>query len=246
MKKRYVLALLMLVSIFSYAKMTNDEEEMILYAKKIPDQMAINADWEKEEWKDIEAVTLKNYMGEKTEHFPKAMAKVGYDDNNIYLIFKVEDQYVRAVAKEHQGGIWEDSTVEFFFSPDSDVTKGYFNLEVNCGGKMYFQFQEKRGVNKNKVTAEEFEKVEVAHTMPEIVDPEIKEPTTWFLEIKVPLAILSTRAEIVKPQAGTKWRCNFQKCGEKTSHPHYLTWNKIDYPKPNFHMPEFFGTLIFE
>ena len=39
-------------------------------------------------------------------------------------------------------------------------------------------------------------------------------------------------------------RANFYKCGDKTAHPHYLSWSPIDTPKPDFHRPEFFGELI--
>jgi hypothetical protein len=40
-------------------------------------------------------------------------------------------------------------------------------------------------------------------------------------------------------------RGNFYKCGDLTAHPHFLSWNPIDTPKPDFHRPEFFGELIF-
>lgn len=39
---------------------------------------------------------------------------------------------------------------------------------------------------------------------------------------------------------------NFYKCGDKLQTPHFLSWNPINLEKPNFHCPEFFGTLNFE
>jgi hypothetical protein len=47
------------------------------------------------------------------------------------------------------------------------------------------------------------------------------------------------------PAPGVRWRANFYKCAEHNSHPHWLMWAPIDFPKPNFHLPEFFGTLEF-
>ena len=38
---------------------------------------------------------------------------------------------------------------------------------------------------------------------------------------------------------------NFYKCGDKTSIPHYVSWNKIETENPDFHRPEFFGELYF-
>ncbi|MFR4039417.1 MAG: carbohydrate-binding family 9-like protein, partial [Butyricimonas faecalis] len=39
---------------------------------------------------------------------------------------------------------------------------------------------------------------------------------------------------------------NIHKCGNKLPHPHFVTWNPIPTEKPDFHRPEFFGTLIFK
>ena len=45
---------------------------------------------------------------------------------------------------------------------------------------------------------------------------------------------------------GKEIRANFYKCGDELDKPHYLSWNPINLEKPNFHCPEFFGTLFFE
>jgi len=39
---------------------------------------------------------------------------------------------------------------------------------------------------------------------------------------------------------------NFYKCGDETEFKHYGMWNLIDNPKPDFHLPEYFGKIIFE
>ena len=41
-------------------------------------------------------------------------------------------------------------------------------------------------------------------------------------------------------------RANFYKCADKSAHPHFLSWNPIDVPSPDFHRPEFFGELILQ
>ena len=45
---------------------------------------------------------------------------------------------------------------------------------------------------------------------------------------------------------GARMTANFYKCGDKLQTPHFLSWNRIDLPSPNFHRPDFFGTLEFE
>ena len=46
--------------------------------------------------------------------------------------------------------------------------------------------------------------------------------------------------------SATRVRANFYKCGDNLTEPHYLAWNNIKSAKPDFHLPEFFGTLIFQ
>ena len=182
-------------------------------------------------------------MGDKPEHFPKTQAKVVYDDQAIYVIFKVEDQYVRAVITKNQGPVCTDSAVEFFFSPDGDP--GYFNLEMNCGGTMLFHHQIEPREGKLLID-DSLKQVEVAHSMPKVVDPEIQEPVTWTVEYRIPFSMLQKYADFNVPHSGTVWRANFYKIADKTSHPHWLTWSPVINPEPNFHMPEYFGEIIFQ
>ena len=39
---------------------------------------------------------------------------------------------------------------------------------------------------------------------------------------------------------------NFYKCGDDTTKPHFLSWNPVKAPKPDFHRPEQFGVLNFQ
>ena len=52
------------------------------------------------------------------------------------MIFRVEDRYVRAVSKNYHDSVCKDSCAEFFFTPGTDISAGYFNVEINCGGVM--------------------------------------------------------------------------------------------------------------
>ena len=64
--------------------------------------------------------------------------------------------------------------------------------------------------------------------------------------VAIPFAIIEKYASLKKPGQGVKWKANFYKCGDKTSHPHWLTWSVVENPKPNFHLPQYFGTLQFD
>ncbi len=221
-----------------------EENQMTYKVKKIDQQISIDAAWDKEPWKSIEALHLSHFMGEKPSHIPSVHAKVAYDERAIYVIFQVHDQYVRAIRTNHQDGVFKDSCVEFFFSPKKDSKDGYFNLEMNCGGTMLFHFQKEPRAGE-QIAVEDIAKIEVAHSLPSTVDPEIQTPVTWTVEYRIPFEVLQKYTDLDKPQPGIIWRGNFYKCADETSHPHWLTWSRIDYPRPNFHLPEFFGTLQF-
>lgn len=205
----------------------------------------INAVWEKESWKKIPAVSLDNYMGERPVHFPKTNAKVSYDDDHVYVIFKVLDNHVKAVETKTHGRVWEDSCVEFFFSPGPDTERGYFNFEANCKGVFLFKYHNKKTNTDGSVSLEDCEKISIAHSLQRDVEQELTEPLEWRLEYRIPISILKKYMDVEEPDPGVVWRANFYKCADKTSHPHWLTWAPVDYPQPKFHLPEFFGRLDF-
>jgi hypothetical protein len=214
---------------------------------RVAEPIQIDANWDKPAWRGIKPLEVSLYMGEKPAHQPKVQAKLAYDAENVYAIFRVEDQYVRAVAPKHQGAVCRDSCVEFFFAPGMDVSKGYFNLEMNCGGTMLLNFQTIPRKNMVPLTEEELASIEVAATQPRIVDPEIAEPTIWTVEYRLPVRIMDKYLpSAAKPAPGVQWRANFFKCADATSHPHWLTWAKVNRPRPDFHVPEDFGVIVFE
>ena len=57
--------------------------------------------------------------------------------------------------------------------------------------------------------------------------------------------MLRRYAPVALPGPGVSWRANLYQCGDETSHPRWLTWSRVDLPSPDFHRPEFFGTLVF-
>jgi hypothetical protein len=100
--------------------------------QRMKDNPTIDADWNKAAWTGVMPVTLEYYMGEEPAHQPKVHAKAAYDDQFLYLIWKVEDKYVLAKRTEHQQDVCRDSCVEFFFTPGGDPNeRGYFNLETS-------------------------------------------------------------------------------------------------------------------
>jgi hypothetical protein len=228
---------------------TDMASENIKYAykvKKSTESHDINSKWDKEIWEKTKSIRLNNFMGDSPSHFPETNVKLRYDRDNIYVIFNVNDRYIKAVEKETHGRVWEDSCVEFFFTPGPDIERGYFNFEANCKGVFLFKYHLGNSETNGTVSLEDCKKIKISPSLSRNVEQESAEPENWTLEYNIPISILSKYMKVDQPKPGASWRANFYKCADKSSHPHWLTWAPIDYPEPQFHLPEFFGELNFE
>jgi len=212
---------------------------------RLKNPIQLDARWDKDPWNQISALELTHYMGYFPDHFPDVAAKVAYDGDHLYVIFRVADRFVCARKVNYQDRVCEDSCVEFFFTPGEDRSHGYFNLEVNCGGTAYFHYQKGREIADVPVTSEDFSCVQIAHTASKIIDPEITQLTNWVVEYCLPISILGKYTPIIQPAIGVIWYANFYKCADESSHPHWLTWSFVDLPTPDFHRPKYFGRLVF-
>ena len=204
-----------------------------------------NANWDKKEWSNINSLTLQNKILNSPSFVPNTKVKMMYNKEYIYVIFRVKDKFVRSVNTEINSKVSNDSCVEFFFTPEQSKTAGYFNLEVNAGGTPLMRFQKRYNVDKIQIDIKDIRDIEITHSLPSIIEPEISEPTTWVIEYRISLKMLNKYYKITMPAKGVKWHANFYKIGNETSNPHYLTWNKIEHPQSDFHLPEYFGEIEF-
>ena len=210
------------------------------------DRLRVDASsWQKAPWNEIPSHKLNCHMGAYPLHFPDTRVKLAYDDQAIYLMFRVQDRYVRALAQTDQDRVYQDSGVEFFFTPGLDVEQGYFNLEMNCGGTILFHFQTLPRQNPVEIPVSDCALILRDASLPKVVNPEIQAPVLWFLGARIPFDLLSSYTTVIQPEQGKSWRANFYKCADHTSHPHWLTWAPVNLPVPDFHQPQFFGTLCF-
>lgn len=213
---------------------------------KLNEPITIDGIWDKSQWKAVDAIELKHYMGKIPEFRPGVKVKVIYDPDYIYVIFQVKDQYVLCVNNEINGNVYEDSCGEFFFSPDTASPMKYFNLEINCGGTalMYYNLIPRKDFK--IMDPEDIKLIQIAHSLPQLISDEIKAPVIWAIEYKIPLTLLEKYGKVTRPAPGVIWKANFYKIADKTSNPHYLTWSLVDQAEPDFHLPAFFGKLIFQ
>ena len=223
-----------------------EKKPMPYFVKKTQAPPKWTCDWNA--WENAETATLENLMPESSDHRPRVACRLLHDDTNIYGIYQVQDRYVKVTHVGYQVSVCKDSCVEFFFKPS--VGPGYFNLEMNAGGSFLFYYvrnhqRTETGFIDYSEVAPQFGKlITVKTTLPQTVDPEITTPVTWCAQFAIPMAAIEEYCGKVASLNGQQWTCNFYKCGDDTSHPHWLTWAPI--PICNYHLPEAFDKMSFE
>lgn len=218
-------------------------EYRVVRAVDVP---VIDAKWDKPFWEPAVTVEIRNRMGDKPRFEPRTRVKMLYDDAFLYLIFQVEDRFVRCIKEKINDAVYEDACVEFFFSPDTTQPERYFNLETNCSGVPLMHYNIIPRKEFIRLDTADIRKIEIAHSLPAKVKEEIAGPVTWTIEYKIPLEMLEGYSRVIRPGPGVRWMANFYKVAEKGSNPHYYTWSPIDQAKPDFHLPGYFGILKFQ
>ena len=169
---------------------------------------------------------------------PEVKFGMAYNENFLFLVFYIQEQYIRALEVEPNGKVWEDSCSEFFLSFDNT---GYYNIETNCIGTQLVGFGKNRH-NRTHLPNDAIRSI-IAHSS---LDSHPIEPQTGHFDYQLSLIIPATSFRFhpdLKFKPGMQINGNFYKCGDKTDQPHFVSWNPISTNEPDFHQPDFFGIL---
>lgn len=194
-------------------------------------------DQEKIDFQPIKCVNWAEYP-----YKPKVSFRIAHTQDSILLHFKVREASVRAKYGEDNGSVWTDSCVEFFSIPADD--KVYYNLECNCIGTLLVGAGTTRGDSREHAPKEIMQLVQRWSSLGDTPFEEQIEETDWEVALIIPYAVFfKHRIETLDRK---EIKANFYKCGDELQTPHFLSWNPIGTQTPNFHCPEYFGTLEFE
>ena len=163
----------------------------------------------------------------------RAFGRICHDAQYLFVCLRAAEKQIRAEYTAPLSPVHEDSCLEFFFMPEGE--KRYFNFEINPNGGLHVGFghgREDSTVLFRKDMARFFE-IRTGKT-----------PDGWEAYYRIPLSFL----RLFWPGfsfTGTLL-ANVYKCGDKTAHEHYLSWNPVSSGTPDFHRPEDFGAMRFE
>lgn len=161
----------------------------------------------------------------------------GCSQEALYIKYRVKESSLKAIYTEDQSPVHKDSCVEFFCMPKG--SKHYTNFEFNCIGTC--SASKRLGRNEGVVpfSPEEMATIERFSSLGRRPFKEIEGHFSWELTVKIPFALLG----LSSCEFPIELRANFYKCGDETSTTHFVSWSKIDVESPDFHRPDFFGSL---
>ena len=170
---------------------------------------------------------------------PEVEFRAAHTGDSLLLNYRVTEEAVRAAAQSDNGPVWEDSCVEFFATFDD---KNYQNVECKCVGTILSAVGPDRD-HREAASKSVLDGVKRYSSLDPANLP-AEGPVTWEVSLIIPVETYFKSG--LKSFSGVNARGNFYKCGDKLPTPHFLSWNPIGVPNPDFHRPEYFGQITFE
>lgn len=167
---------------------------------------------------------------------PRTTVHLARTDVFLYVLFSVEAEQVRALHTRDLEAVCEDSCVEFFLA-NAENTR-YWNFEFNAIGTCNASVRKDKKTDVRRLNETELRSIVRFPSLGTAPIADTGAPVAWSLLVGIPLALIGCEEEIPPTLRG-----NFYKCGDKTLRPHYLSWNPIPTPAPNYHLPQYFGEL---
>lgn len=177
---------------------------------------------------------------ERFDYKPDTVFSIGFTGHEIMLRYWIEEDFFKAEKTESNQNVFEDSCVEFFIAPADDGI--YYNLEINAIGTCLLGSGKSRAdrIRADRRIIEPIRRISSEGNVPV---PETTGKKSWNITLAIPFKVFFRHQ--INTLKGMRCRANFYKCGDKLARPHYLTWSPVKTEKPDFHRPEFFGSLWF-
>jgi hypothetical protein len=182
---------------------------------------------------------INNQLWPKFKNNLNTNFSIGHINDAILLTYEVNDDTIMVNTFETNGAVHKDNCVEFFVSFGEE--KSYYNIEINCVGVCLIAYGEGR-LNRNFITKQLVEKIRTYVTIKKVPEKS-KVKYIWQITSIIPIDVfVYSNLKTLKQVTGFG---NFFKCGDDLPQPHFYSWNMIESKTPDFHLPEFFGSLVF-
>ncbi|HTP70083.1 MAG TPA: carbohydrate-binding family 9-like protein [Dongiaceae bacterium] len=145
----------------------------------------------------------------------------------FYCRYRTITVFPDARPDGYRHGMWDRDVAETFLQPDSTDPFVYREFEVSPN-----DFWIDLAVSHGRI-----EELHSGLRRRVVMDEKAK---TWTAELAIPMKSLTTAFDAKKP-----WRANFYRIEGENEPRFYAAWSPTFSPKPSFHVPSSFGTLVF-
>ena len=193
-------------------------------------------DFDNEAWQRCEPVTIAHlWSGAPAAVERHAEARICWSDEGLHVRFVGNQHEPLVVSAEPKTdrktlGLWDRDVCEIYLAPDAKNPQRYFEFEAAPTGEW---------VDLGIVLTPEGRQTDWEYSSDLRVAARV-ESTRIKVGITIPWSDL-----IPKPKAGDLWLVNLFRCVGPEAPERYLTWRPTGTPEPNFHVPEAFGSLVF-
>jgi hypothetical protein len=209
---------------------------MLIRAKKIRDDISIE-NFNHDVWKKSKPIQITKYWsGEDAPIERHTEVCALWSDDFLYVRFVCNQNEPLIINNHPQTKIktdklWERDVCEIFIAPDVNEPRRYFEFEAAPTGEWLdleiCQLPERRETNwqyeSNMIAAAKIENEKVMMT------------------IRIPFSSLR-----FQPKANERRHANLFRCVGVGETRGYLAWQPTRTEKPDFHVPEAFGWIVFE
>jgi len=196
-------------------------------------------------WEAVPSAEINNseWTGISASELSKTYAKAFFTadgaESGLTVRLYCHEESPRTNITENDGAVYTDSCLEFFCNFLPHKSDKYINFEINSNGVLHCAIGSGRN---GRVFARKIVKEEL---MPKPVS--IKTEEYWCVEFTVSQDFVREIYGINETFGiGSEIKGNFYKSGECCEPMHFLTWSLVETEAPDYHRPEYFGTLIIE
>jgi hypothetical protein len=174
----------------------------------------------------------------------KTVARLLWDDENLYVSYECEDADITANFTQRDDPTYRDDAVEIFINARPSQTVAYIGLEMNARGVLYDYLNTDLGGGSRVLFKRlNLDDVKVAASLDGTLNERGDKDRGWSLEASIPLANFLEMSR--RPQPGTVWTFNLNRWDGVEPNRRMSIWSDSMQPRPDPHVPQRFGEMRF-
>ena len=192
-------------------------------------------------WAAAKPVTFVFPWTDQTGKKQKTVARLTWDNDNLYVAYECEDSDLTTVQARHDDPTYKDDAVEIFIAPPG-VKNLYIGLEMNARAVLFdylYPFPQRIIKNYNLPGAR------VAVTSKGSLNNSSDQDQGWNLEVSIPWRSFADLADNPVPKTGDRWIANLNRWDGTEPNRRLSQWSDSGQVKADPHYPDRFGKLVF-